>query len=124
MSRSSRSNGPALNRRDLLRLSTVAGVGAVLPTYGALANVKGGSGEVPAVGALKRVKCFRGLTGGADYRERLQSKQSQVRPGRERTGNRHRLVERPLQLVRGSSDGRSLLIGEDLSSAETVMRSA
>src|SRR6187401_250655 len=44
----SRSNGPALNRRDLLRLSTVAGVGAVLPTYGAFANVKGGSAEVPA----------------------------------------------------------------------------
>ena len=48
MSKSSRSNGPALNRRDLLRLSTVAGVGAVLPTYGAFANVKGGSAEVPA----------------------------------------------------------------------------
>ena len=48
MSKSSRSNSPALNRRDLLRLSTVAGVGAVLPTYGALANVKGGSAEVPA----------------------------------------------------------------------------
>ena len=48
MSTSSRSNGPALNRRDLLRLSTVAGVGAVLPTYGAFANVKGGSAEVPA----------------------------------------------------------------------------
>src|SRR3954463_15148013 len=45
MSKSSRSNGPALNRRDLLRLSTVAGVGAVLPTYGAFAN---GSAEVPA----------------------------------------------------------------------------
>src|SRR3954451_13976979 len=48
MSKSSRSNGPALNRRDLLRLSTVAGVGAVLPTYGAFANVKGGSAEASA----------------------------------------------------------------------------
>ena len=48
MSKSSRSNGPALNRRDLLRLSTVAGVGAVLPSYGAFANMTGGSAEVPA----------------------------------------------------------------------------
>src|SRR6476660_4504666 len=48
MSKSSRSNSPALNRRDLLRLSTVARLGAVLPTYGAFASVKGGSAEVPA----------------------------------------------------------------------------
>src|SRR5579871_4782288 len=37
MSKSSRSNGPTLNRRDLLRLSTVAGVGAVMPAAGAFA---------------------------------------------------------------------------------------
>ena len=48
MSKSSRSNGPALNRRELLRLSTAAGVGAVMPTYGAFADVKGARAEVPA----------------------------------------------------------------------------
>src|SRR5580765_1381326 len=48
MSKSSRSNSPALNRRDLLRLSTVAGVGAVLPTCGGFAEIKGAPAEVPA----------------------------------------------------------------------------
>ena len=47
---SSRSNGPALNRRELLRLSTAAGVGAVMPTYGAFADTTRGpsvaSGDV------------------------------------------------------------------------------
>src|SRR6478752_6572335 len=42
MSKSSRSNGPALNRRELLRLSTAAGVGAVLPTYSAFADTTRG----------------------------------------------------------------------------------
>jgi para-nitrobenzyl esterase len=37
MSTSSRSNGPTLNRRELLRLSTAAGVGAVMPVSGAFA---------------------------------------------------------------------------------------
>src|SRR5262245_58110973 len=40
MSKSSRSNASALNRRELLRLSAAAGVGAVMPTSGAFANVK------------------------------------------------------------------------------------
>lgn len=48
MSTSSRSNGPALNRRDLLRLSTAAGVGAVMPTYSAFADMQGAPVEVPA----------------------------------------------------------------------------
>lgn len=42
MSRSPRSNSPTLNRRDLLRLSTAAGVGAVMPTYSAFAGTKDG----------------------------------------------------------------------------------
>jgi len=48
MSKSSRSNGSALNRRELLRLSTAVGVGAVMPTYGAFADMKGARAEVPA----------------------------------------------------------------------------
>ena len=48
MSKSSRSNGSALNRRELLRLSTAVGVGAVMPTYGAFADMKGAPAEVPA----------------------------------------------------------------------------
>jgi len=48
MSKSSRSNGPALNRRELLRLSTAAGVGAVMPTYGAFAAMKDGRVDVAA----------------------------------------------------------------------------
>src|SRR4029450_11227062 len=48
MSKSSRSNGTALNRRELLRLSTAVGVGAVMPTYGAFADMKGAPVEVPA----------------------------------------------------------------------------
>jgi para-nitrobenzyl esterase len=48
MSKSSRSNGPALNRRGLLRLSTAAGVGAVMPTYGAFAAMTDGPAEVAA----------------------------------------------------------------------------
>src|SRR5215471_15408935 len=48
MSKSSRSNGPALNRRELLRLSTVAGVGAVLPASSAFADLKAQQADVPA----------------------------------------------------------------------------
>src|SRR4029079_19004442 len=48
MSKSSRSNGPALNRRELLRLTTAVGVGAVMPTNGAFADMKGAPAEVPA----------------------------------------------------------------------------
>ena len=47
MSKSSRSNGPALNRRELLRLSTAFGVGAVMPTSGAFADMTGGSVRGP-----------------------------------------------------------------------------
>ncbi len=42
MSKSSRSNGPTLSRRDLLRLTTAAGIGAAMPTSGALAATKSG----------------------------------------------------------------------------------
>src|SRR5204862_5324267 len=49
MLKSSRSNGPALNRRELLRLSTAAGVGAVIPAYGGFADMKGGQSGVAAV---------------------------------------------------------------------------
>ena len=42
MSNSSRSNRQALNRRELLRLSTAVGVGAVMPTFGAFAETKDG----------------------------------------------------------------------------------
>ena len=38
MSKSSPSNRPALHRRELLRLSTAPGVGAVIPTSGAFAD--------------------------------------------------------------------------------------
>src|SRR4029079_5360525 len=48
MSKSSRSNGPVLNRRALLRLSTVAVVGAVLPTSGAFATENAGSAGIIA----------------------------------------------------------------------------
>ena len=48
MPKSSRSNGLALNRRELLRLSTAVGFGAVLPTSGAFAATKGGPAVVPA----------------------------------------------------------------------------
>src|SRR4029078_7169328 len=48
MSKSLRSNGPALNRRELLRLSTAAGVGAVMPSYGEFADMKGAPAAVPA----------------------------------------------------------------------------
>src|SRR6188472_202827 len=48
MSKSSRPNGPALNRRELLRLTTAAGVGAVIPTYGAFADTKGAPAAGPA----------------------------------------------------------------------------
>src|SRR5690349_13081199 len=48
MSKFSRSNGPALNRRELLRLSTAAGVGAVMPTYGAFAAMNDGPAAVAA----------------------------------------------------------------------------
>src|SRR5678815_3482202 len=48
MSKSSRSNGPALTRRELLRLSTAVGVGAVMPTYGAFADMKGAPAGGPA----------------------------------------------------------------------------
>src|SRR4029453_2102303 len=41
MSKSSQSNRPALHRRELLRLSTVLGVGAVMPTSDAFAQTKG-----------------------------------------------------------------------------------
>src|SRR4029078_11266237 len=47
MSKSSRSNGPALNRRELLRLSAAVGVGAVMPTDGAFAGMKSAPAEVP-----------------------------------------------------------------------------
>src|SRR3954467_1918744 len=40
MSKSSQSNRPALNRRELLRLSTALGVGAVMPTSDAFAQTK------------------------------------------------------------------------------------
>ena len=42
MAKSSRSNSLALNRRELLRLSTAVGVGAVMPTYGAFADTTRG----------------------------------------------------------------------------------
>jgi para-nitrobenzyl esterase len=48
MFRSSRSNRLALNRRDLLRLSTVAGVGAVLPGAEAFARTSVQQADVPA----------------------------------------------------------------------------
>ena len=38
--------GAALNRRELLRLSTAVGVGAVMPTYGAFAGMKGARGNL------------------------------------------------------------------------------
>jgi hypothetical protein len=41
MSKSSHSNRQTLNRRELLRLSTVLGAGAVLPTSDAFAQMKG-----------------------------------------------------------------------------------
>src|SRR6185436_12643208 len=48
MSKSSRSNGPAMNRRDLLRLSTAAGVGAVMPTSGVFAAMQRGPAAASA----------------------------------------------------------------------------
>ena len=48
MSKSPRPNGPALNRRELLRLSTAAGVGAVMPTYGAFGGKSNGPAAIPA----------------------------------------------------------------------------
>ena len=48
MSKASRPNGPTLNRRDLLRLPAAAGVGAVMPTYGAFADMKGRQADAAA----------------------------------------------------------------------------
>jgi para-nitrobenzyl esterase len=48
MSKSSRSNGPTLNRRELLRLSTAAGVGTVMPTSRAFAATEDGPAAVGA----------------------------------------------------------------------------
>ena len=59
MSKSSRSNGPALNRRELLRLSTAAGVGAVMPTYGAFAEMKGARPRLPRARAARPVRPSR-----------------------------------------------------------------
>ena len=47
MSKSSRSHGPTLNRRELLRLSTAAaGIAAVMPSSGAFGDVKDGQAGV------------------------------------------------------------------------------
>ena len=48
MSNSSRSTHLQLNRRDLLRLSTAAGMGAVIPGYDAFADTRGQQADVPA----------------------------------------------------------------------------
>jgi hypothetical protein len=56
MSDSSRSNRPALNRRELLRLSSALGVGALLPTDGAFAGATSARAEGSRARAARPVR--------------------------------------------------------------------
>ena len=58
MSKSSRPNGPTLNRREMLRLSTAMGVGAVLPTD-AVDRLKGAGPRRPQAPAARPVRRSR-----------------------------------------------------------------
>jgi para-nitrobenzyl esterase len=63
MSKSPRSNGPTLNRRELLCLSTAAGIGAVMPTAHAFAATEDGS----ATGAVDSCSTPRSAVAKTQY---------------------------------------------------------